>query len=234
MKKLSTKLLLLLTILYPHQSLSQDAHGHNHDHAKEYEKTVQEIKQFESSPDFKPEILSTSLPEDIIYGDASTPIRIVEYASLSCGACKAFYQSTFSKIKEKFIDTKKAHLVYRHFPLNNNALKAATIVSCSKKEDRQKLTSKLFTMQESWAFIQFDLEVKNKLKSLSSEFVDGAAFDKCYNDEALQDNILKDMKNASEGLFIKSTPSIFVNGKRFVGAGEDALLKYIEELSNKK
>ena len=55
--------------------------------------------------------------DDIILGDINAPITIIEYASLSCIHCAKFHKNTLPKIVENYIDTGKAKMVFRHFPL---------------------------------------------------------------------------------------------------------------------
>jgi protein-disulfide isomerase len=53
---------------------------------------------------------------DKILGSESAPVTIVEYASVTCGACAAFHQQTYPTLKSKYIDTGKVRLIMREFP----------------------------------------------------------------------------------------------------------------------
>jgi protein-disulfide isomerase len=227
-------LLLFTLIAITFTAYNAAAHqGDNHE--AEYEKLVQGIEKFEASENFKPALLQTSKPNDIIYGDITAPVRIVEYASLSCGACKGFAEVVMPEIKEKFVDTKKAYVVYRHFALNSSALQGAAIVDCvTDPEKKKQLVADLFKVQEKWAFSRTDLDLKGSLKAISKPYLEEEKFNQCYDDESIQDGIIQDMRAVSEGLMVTSTPSIFVNGKRFLGAGKDALIEYIEQQAAKK
>ena len=44
-------------------------------------------------------------------GDKQASIKIVEFASLTCGHCAKFHNEVFPKIKKEYIDTKKHYII---------------------------------------------------------------------------------------------------------------------------
>ena len=60
-------------------------------------------------------------------GDPKAPVRLDEYASLSCPHCADFTKETFDKIKATYIDTGKVFYTYTDIPLNAPALEAAMV-----------------------------------------------------------------------------------------------------------
>ena len=64
-------------------------------------------------------------------GEESAKIKIIEFASFTCGHCAKFHNEVFPKIKEEFIDTGKVLFTYKDFPLDKFALKASVIARCS-------------------------------------------------------------------------------------------------------
>jgi protein-disulfide isomerase len=69
---------------------------------------------------------------DKVLGDRAAPITIIEYSSLTCPHCADFHALTLPQIKAAYIDPGKARLIYRDFPLDNNAaLSAAMVARCS-------------------------------------------------------------------------------------------------------
>src|SRR5215469_1965677 len=65
--------------------------------------------------------------DDHVLGNKNAPITIFEYASLTCPHCAAFASGTLPKLQKDWIDTGKAKLVYRDFPLDRSAVVAATV-----------------------------------------------------------------------------------------------------------
>lgn len=155
---------------------------------------------------------------DIILGNKSAPVVVVEYASLSCPHCSAFARESFERLKSEYIDTGKIQFVYRNFPLNQSALTAAMFALCQAHDNKNELPEKyyatlkaLFKTQDSWAFdekYEEKLEAIAKLDGMSSE-----RFKSCVNDKSLQEKILNIRMDAAKNLQLKSTPSFFVNGE---------------------
>src|SRR5262249_9529648 len=69
------------------------------------------------------------LPE-LVLGKADAPVTIVEYADLTCPHCAAFHANELPQIKQKYIETGKARLIFREFPLNTPSLLAFMAVRC--------------------------------------------------------------------------------------------------------
>lgn len=55
--------------------------------------------------------------DDMILGNADAPVTIVEYASMACSHCADFTAQTLPAIKQKYISTGKAKLIFREMPL---------------------------------------------------------------------------------------------------------------------
>ncbi len=153
-------------------------------------------------------------PYDIVYGDPDSAIRIVEYASLSCGHCKNFYENVVLKLKEEYIDTNKIAFVYRHFPLNAPALYAAQMVNCVDDTRRQKVfIGALFKSQEEWGFEPNETKFINTLQTLASIGGIGAdEFQACLDDKSAQEAMLAQQVEAANVLKISGTPAVFFNG----------------------
>lgn len=176
----------------------------------------------EASPDEGINAVTTSelaqvMPSDIVIGEASAPVTIVEYASLSCPHCAAFYREAFDRLKEEYIDSGKVKFVYRHFPLNHPALSAAMFVECNGNEkgrdqkEYYSLIKALFKAQDSWAFTP---EFNDKLRTIAQlRGMNGDSFDFCIADEKLQKEILSKRIEAAKSLNIGSVPSFIINGE---------------------
>ena len=96
-----------------------------------------------------------ALSDDIIYGDIDAPLKIIEFASFGCSHCQKFYLNNFPKVKERFIDTGKAVLIYRHLPLDGLSLTATTTTVCYEG-DQKKLVELFYTKREDFVNIKED------------------------------------------------------------------------------
>ena len=87
-------------------------------------------------------------------GDESAPIKMTEFASLTCGHCAKFHNEVFPKIKENYIDSGKIFFTYQDFPLDKFALKASVIARCSGKEKYFSFFNFLYKKQKDWTSSQ--------------------------------------------------------------------------------
>src|SRR5712672_1410926 len=97
-------------------------------------------------------------PGDRVLGKADAPITIIEYASLTCPHCAHFEVDVLPKLKAKWIDTGKAKLVLRDFPLDEPALRAAMVARCAPPERFFGFIDALFQGQNAWARPEVDHE----------------------------------------------------------------------------
>src|SRR5438128_6933423 len=88
--------------------------------------------------------------DDRVLGNPDAPITIVEYASLTCPHCAHFANDVLPDIKKKWIDTGKAKLVLRDFPLDEPALRAAMIARCAPPDRYYAFADTFFAAQEKW------------------------------------------------------------------------------------
>jgi protein-disulfide isomerase len=59
---------------------------------------------------------AVALEGDMTLGDASAPVQMVEYASLTCPHCAVFHAEVFPRIKAEYIDTRRIGFTLREFP----------------------------------------------------------------------------------------------------------------------
>jgi protein-disulfide isomerase len=52
---------------------------------------------------------------DMVLGSPKAKVQVVEYASLSCGACASWNNEVFPSFKKQFIDTGKVRYVFREY-----------------------------------------------------------------------------------------------------------------------
>src|SRR6266446_246612 len=89
--------------------------------------------------------------DDRVLGDPAAPITIIEYASLTCPHCARFANDVLPELKREWIDTGKAKLVLRDFPLDEPALRAAMIARCAPPGRFYAFAETFFASQEKWA-----------------------------------------------------------------------------------
>lgn len=150
-------------------------------------------------------------------GNPDAPVKVKEYASLSCSHCAEFHKNTFPQVKKELIDTGKVYFEFVHFPLNAPAMDGALVALCMPEARYHQFLSFLFENQAQWAF---DANYRNTLKQNAKLL--GASeekLDACLADEEKKQEIAKNMQDASAKHNIQSTPSFVINDKvTFSGA----------------
>jgi protein-disulfide isomerase len=154
--------------------------------------------------------------DDRILGNPDAPITIVEYASLTCPHCAHFTNDVLPELKKKWIDTGKAKLVLRDYPLDEPALRAAMIARCAPPDRFYAYTDMFFGAQDKWVTARDYRDALARLVKLGGMSRD--EFDNCLKNTALENKIVEGRLIASKELDVNSTPTFFINGTKFTGA----------------
>ncbi len=154
--------------------------------------------------------------DDRVLGDPAAPITIIEYASLTCPHCARFANDVLPELKREWIDTGKAKLVLRDFPLDEPALRAAMIARCAPPGRFYAFAETFFASQEKWALTKDYREALARLAKLGGMGKD--EFEACLKNTTLETQIVEQRLAASQQLDVTSTPTFFINGSKFSGA----------------
>jgi protein-disulfide isomerase len=155
-------------------------------------------------------------PDDRILGKPDAPITIFEFFSLTCPHCAEFATDTFPKVKAEWIDTGKAKLVYRDYPLDRNALKAAMVARCVSPVRYPAFVETLFQRQSDWVMTNDPAPELRRIALLGG--LSETQFDKCINDDAMSKSIVAAEFDAQKKYGVDSTPTFFINGQKVLGA----------------
>jgi len=154
--------------------------------------------------------------DDRILGNPDAPITIIEYASLTCPHCAHFTNDVLPEIKKEWIDTGKAKLVLRDFPLDEPALRAAMIARCAPTDRYYAFTDTFFATQEKWVRSDDYRDALARLAKLGG--MSKEEFDACLKNTDLENKIVEGRLTASKELEVNSTPTFFINGTKLTGA----------------
>jgi protein-disulfide isomerase len=165
------------------------------------------------APD-KAAILSVQ-PNDHIEGDPKAPITLIEYASFTCPHCAHFNAVELPEIKKKWIDTGKVKLVYRDFPLDETAARAAQLAQCAGNDKYYAVVDMIFRGQGNWATASDPIAELSK--SLRIAGMGENEVKACLANPKVVDGVIASYRSG-EQVGVDSTPTLFINGQQFKGA----------------
>lgn len=153
--------------------------------------------------------------DDRILGNPDASVTIIEYSSLTCSYCARFHADVLPRVEKNWIEAGKARLVYRHFPLDGLALRAAAVANCFDGKRHFGVLDAMFASQQRWTRSSdplADLAWIARLAGMSQE-----VFDRCVEDEAEIDKILERRADGESTYGVDSTPTLIVNGETVRG-----------------
>lgn len=171
-----------------------------------------------------------SVDDDPILGDKNAPVTIIEFSDYECPFCKRHFDSTHLDIVKKYIDTGKAKLVFRDFPLSFHepmASKEAIAAGCARDQGGDKkyyeFHDEIFKRTTSNGTGLDDIKIKTIASDLKLNM---GTFTTCLSDTAKADEVKKDIADGSAAgasgtptfLIGKSTSDGKVDGDLLVGA----------------
>ena len=126
---------------------------------------------------------------DHVLGKPDAPNILIDYASFTCPHCANFYIAVMPVLRAEWIDTGKAKLVLRDFPLDGPALRAAMIARCAPPDRFYAFAETFFASQDKWAVTKDYREALARLAKLGGMGKD--EFEACLNNTTLENRIVE-------------------------------------------
>lgn len=163
----------------------------------------------------------TNADNDPVLGKSTAPVTIIEFSDFQCPFCEKFYTETLPQLKKEYIDTGKAKLVFRDYPLSLHPMAhiSAEAAECvrmkagGKDAAYFKYHDKIFENQES-------LTAEN-LKKWAKE--QGYNIDSCLANGDKKAEVDKDVQDGGS----LGTPTFFINGVKLEGAQPFSAFKQV-------
>ena len=166
-------------------------------------------------------------------GNSNAKIEVKVFSSLTCPHCANFHKNIFKDLKKEYIDKGIVKFEHHGFPLDLAALNAEIIVRCHVDNKKKfQLLGEIYKKQNKWA-VGSDINIINEsIKKIGLDSgLNNNTMDKCLNNENVQDQILNERIEAQKKYKIQSTPTIYINEKKYEGKHEyKQFKKAIEKL----
>lgn len=171
-------------------------------------------------------------------GNPDAPIKLVEFASLTCPHCAHFSEESTPELREQFVDSGRVSYEFRNFILNPLDLTMAMIVRCGATESFFGLTEQVMSNQpellgnwdsapEAVKQQASDLQPPARFQAIAQAMklqdffaARGIAADQtktCLADTGSAEKIVGMTSKQSEDYDITGTPTFLINGRKSEG-----------------
>jgi protein-disulfide isomerase len=157
---------------------------------------------------------------DAILGDPNASVTVVEYADFQCPYCERFFSDAGTKIREQYVKTGKVKMIYRDFSfLGPESTASAEAAECAKDQGK-------FWAYHDAIYNTEAVDAKENNGNLNRSLflglaknlkLDTDAFTSCMDSNKYTSVVTKSTTDA-QALGVSSTPTIFVNGQKILGA----------------
>jgi protein-disulfide isomerase len=159
--------------------------------------------------------------DDPVLGDANAPVTIIEFGDYQCPSCRMFWKDVEPRLKKEYIDTGKAKLVFRDFPIveiHPEAMIASIAVECAGSQRQYwQYHDKIFREQYNRGDGVIRLKDTDLKKWATDIGLDAALFATCLDSRRYRDEVAHD-KADGDAVGIQGTPTFFINGRVIGGA----------------
>jgi protein-disulfide isomerase len=141
------------------------------------------------------------------------------FSSLTCPHCADFHRTIYEKLENEYINIGKVKFEHHAFPLDLAALNAEKILQCTTDtQTNMDFLTEMYKKQNKWA-VGTDIKIINEsIKKIGGEFnLTEGQMNKCLNNKDLEEKILNERIEAQKNYKIKSTPTIYLNKKKYEG-----------------
>jgi protein-disulfide isomerase len=146
-------------------------------------------------------------------GPEGAKLLVVEFSDFQCPACRYAEQS----LRQVFsVYDGKLRFVFKHFPLRMHqwAKPAAAAAECAGRQGKfWEYHDRLYDKQDEWTNPKADDFFTQYAKDFK---LDVPAWQACRQDPSTAAAYESDMKDG-DNAWVGSTPTFFINGRRFIG-----------------
>ena len=154
----------------------------------------------------------------VTLGNDEAKVKIKIFSSLTCPHCANFHKNIVPKIKKEYINNGMVQLIFIDFPLDHAALNASKLINCISSDKQNEFLDIVYEKQNEWTTASNIKEINENLKKLFNELgINISNFDKCLNNEDIENRILNVRIEAQKKYSINATPTIIINEEKFKG-----------------
>lgn len=157
-------------------------------------------------------------PDDHVLGNKDAKVTIVEFADFRCPFCKRFFQQAESPLIGEYVNKGTARFVFKNFAfLGQQSVWASEAAECASEQGK-------FWQFHDWLYKnqapESDLNYYSKanlIKYAGRVRLETAQFSSCLNSDKYSKRVSDDLAEGQK-YGVSGTPTVFINGKKIVGA----------------
>ncbi|SIS67273.1 DsbA family protein [Phaeovulum vinaykumarii] len=167
---------------------------------------------------------------DMVMGEASAPITVIEYASYTCSHCARFHDEVFPRLKAEYIDSGQVKFILREVYFEKFGLWAGMLARCGGEDKYYPLSGMIFHDQRAWigegteASIAEGLRKQGRKAGLTPERIE-----ECLADADLARSLVTTYQATASADEIDATPTFIINGEKYSNMPWTELKKVIDE-----
>ena len=165
--------------------------------------------------------------------NSNSMVVVKVFSSLTCPHCSDFHMKIYEELEKEYISVGKVKFEHHSFPLNLAALNAEKILQCNTNSQIDfKLLTEMYKKQNKWSTGSDINMINNSIKAIGKEFtLTEDEMNKCLADKKLEKKILNERIEATKNYKVSSTPTIYINEKKYKGTRDyKSFKKVIDKL----
>lgn len=154
-------------------------------------------------------------------------VTVVEYASVTCGACAAWNAQVWPEFKTKYVDTNKVRFVFREFPTPPQEIAVAgfLIARCAGEDKYFDVVHDIMASQTEW---QAGVAPRTSLfRAAAAAGLSEAETEACIRDEKAIEAMSNRIK-AGVDAGVTGTPTFIINGVKVTDPSLSGLSSVID------
>jgi protein-disulfide isomerase len=176
--------------------------------------------------------VTSQTPEGgFLMGNPDAPVKLIEFASMTCPHCKAFSEAASARLRDVYVRSGQVSFEFRNFVLNPLDAAASLVTRCQGPSAFFRLTEQVFAEQETWSHNLSDEEQAQIAQSPEPEQVGGwiraaeldtffrqrgvteARLNQCLANRQELQRLATMQSQAAQQYQIPGTPAFVINGR---------------------
>ena len=169
---------------------------------------------------------------DVVIGDENAPITLIEYASITCGVCRAFHREVFPMIEER-VAAGEIRFILRELPTYppEIAIGGFSVARCAGKDQYYEVVGDFFKNQDALLKAARDGSAGEILETTAARYgLDSQEFKACTRDDVVYNAIIANAESGDD-YGVTGTPTLILNGEKLGGDARklEVLTKAIDD-----